>query len=134
MKNQPVRPHAPSSQIDREAEASANDTAPRCCRLPDPIVELLAGADRVSALRRPPPLARFSRSARVARWCVRVGRAAPTVFPVSGAGSPIAPAGCTPEHKGPRAPDPNRKHKPQSVHVQPRRTDSADWGRRKLGE
>ena len=45
----------------------------------------------------------------------------------------VGGAARTREHKEPRAPDPNRKHKPQSVHVQPRRTDSADCGRRKLG-
>jgi len=45
----------------------------------------------------------------------------------------VGGAARTREHKEPRAPDPNRKHKPQSVHVQPRRTDSADWGRRNWG-
>jgi len=56
----------------------------RASNRPDPIVALLARADRVAALRRAPPLALLSGSARIARWCLRVQPAAPTGLPAPG--------------------------------------------------
>jgi hypothetical protein len=80
-----------------------------------------------------PQLVHPPRSRRINPCCFRRKPPARPGPHAPDSGSAVGVARPTREHKEPRAPDPNQKHKPQSVHVQPRRADSAYWGRRTWG-